>query len=140
MMEGVRVSVLFTVTLMCFGCRSEQTDWFSGGCVLIDNGRDVPYTVPLSPEEKRVLNAYIAENTSCWNKSYVTCAPMGVTLQSPRAKICITSHRIILSVKHGADGAWSQYEKTRDKEDALFPEIYYREKRDTQDEYRVGGR
>ena len=27
MMEGVPRIVLFTVSLMCFGCRSEQTDW-----------------------------------------------------------------------------------------------------------------
>ena len=124
-MMGVLTRIcLFAAALLCVGCCTEPTDYFCDDPVMLDKGSGISCPRLLSPEERQVLNAYIAENASCWNKSYVTYAPMGITLLSSRAKICITSLRVILSVKHSADGEWYQYVKGRDATDAVLLKIF----------------
>lgn len=116
---------LFTAALLSFGsCCSEPTDYFSDGTVCrIDEG-GASHRCSLTSEEKALLNVYVAENTNCRNKSYVTYAPDGVTWQTPRVKICLMSHRVIISVKHGADGVWKQYVKDRDATDEVLLRLF----------------
>lgn len=126
MMNAIARICLLSVALVSSACCPEPTDYCRGSdAVLLDDGGTAPRTIPLCPAERQVLNAYIAENTNCWNTSYITYAPEeGVTLQLPLAKVCITCNRVILSVRDSADGVWSQYVKSRDATDEALLKLF----------------
>ena len=58
-MMGVLTRIcLFAAALLCVGCCTEPTDYFSDGPVMLDKGSGVSCPRALSPEESQLLKLY----------------------------------------------------------------------------------